>query len=172
MRGHKNLTEAQLKTSQNRSSRKQPNNTCALRAGVGLNTVAARKTCENWRGSQHSGSEKDLNSRLFFIWAAHSTPVGPSCLQFLAPDGSGLRPRTPRATRRAPQGLPASCNSTPRFFTLPRLLPFSLPCLVYAAMAPSPDPPTQLKNAAVTCKAASFDETDVHGHELRDLDRW
>ena len=40
--------------------RRQPNNTCIPRAGVDLNTVAARKTCGCWCGPQYTDGEKDL----------------------------------------------------------------------------------------------------------------
>ena len=43
--------------------RQRPNTTYALRAGVDLNTVAARKTCECRCGPQYTGSEKDLQTK-------------------------------------------------------------------------------------------------------------
>ena len=106
------LNRSTVKTSQNRSSRKQPNNTCALRAGVGLNTVATRKTCENWRGPQHSGSEKDLNSRLFLFGPHIPRAWVPAACSSLHQTDLAFVPAhlVPRA------GLPKAClrHVTPR----------------------------------------------------------
>ena len=55
--------------------RKQPNITDALRAGVDLNTVAARKTCERRSGPQYTGSEKDLQTKKRTRTVRNSAPT-------------------------------------------------------------------------------------------------
>ena len=63
------------KTGQIRNVRKQLNITYALIAGVDLNTVAARKTCECMRGPQYTDSEKDLRTKKRTCTVRNSAPT-------------------------------------------------------------------------------------------------